>query len=146
MVFDRQIYQSGSVAGSLGTLPYSSSGFSGKKTSYQVRKGDSLWKIARRYHLQVVDLQRWNGLGRSTAIKPGQVLKLTPAGSIKRKRSGVVKTTKKRVRKEVVTLRKGDSLWRISRRYRVSVADLERWNRLQAKTILQPGQRLVLYR
>ena len=142
VVFDELIYQSGSPA----ALSSSPSRFSGKKTRYRVRKGDSLWKIARRYHLRVADLQRWNGLGHKTAIKPGQLLELTPGVSIKRKRGGVVKTTKKRSRKEIVTLRKGDSLWRISRRYRVSVADLERWNNLQAKAILQPGQRLVLYR
>ena len=75
------------------------------------------------------------------------MLKLTPGSSIKRKHSGVVKASKKkRAQKKVVTLRKGDNLWRISRRYKVSIADLERWNKLQAKAILQPGQRLILYR
>ncbi len=142
VVFDERIYKSGSPA----TLSYSPSGFSGKTTRYRVRKGDSLWKIARRHHLRVVDLQRWNGMGRSTAIKPGQMLKLVPAVPQKRERRGVVQKTGKKARKKVVILRKGDSLWRISRRYRVTVADLERWNNLQAKTILQPGQRLVLYR
>ncbi|MEA1921921.1 MAG: LysM peptidoglycan-binding domain-containing protein, partial [Pseudomonadota bacterium] len=68
VVFDQQIYRSGSPA----KLAYSpsGSGFSGKKTRYRVRRGDSLWKIARRYNLRVADLQRWNGLGRKTAIKP----------------------------------------------------------------------------
>ena len=142
VVFDDQIYKSGSPA----TLSSSPSGFSGKTTSYRVRRGDSLWKIARRYNLRVADLQRWNGLGRSTAIKPGQRLKLVSAVPQKRERSGVVQKTGKKARREVVVLRRGDSLWRISRRYRVTVTDLERWNNLQAKTILQPGQRLVLYR
>ncbi|MCD6293166.1 MAG: LysM peptidoglycan-binding domain-containing protein [Deltaproteobacteria bacterium] len=145
VVFDRQIYPSGSPS----TLAYSSSGsgVSGKKTRYRVRKGDSLWKIARRYHVRVADLQRWNGLGRRTAIKPGQMLKLSSRSSVKNTRRRVVKTArKKKVRKKVVTLRKGDNLWRISRRYKVSIADLERWNNLRAKAILQPGQRLVLYR
>lgn len=145
VVFDKQIYRSGTPA----TLAYSPSGrhYSGKTTRYRVRRGDSLWKIARRYNLRVADLQRWNGLGRKTAIKPGQMLKLTPGSSIKRKHSGVVKASKKkRAQKKVVTLRKGDNLWRISRRYKVSIADLERWNKLQAKAILQPGQRLILYR
>lgn len=142
VVFDKKIYRTGSPA----TVSYSRSGFSGKTTHYRVRKGDSLWKIARRYNLRVADLQRWNGLGRSTAIKPGQRLKLVSAGPPQKKRAGIVRKTGKRARKKVVVLRKGDSLWRISRRYKVAITDLERWNNLHAKTILQPGQRLVLYR
>ncbi len=143
VVFDEQIYKSGSPA----TLSTSPSGFSRKTTRYRVRKGDSLWKIARRYNLRVADLQRWNGLGRSTAIKPGQKLKLVSfSAPQKKERAGIVKKTGKRAQKEVVVLRKGDSLWRISRRYKVDLADLKRWNNLQAKAILQPGQRLILYR
>jgi len=143
VVFDDRIYKSGGPA----TLSYSPSGFSRKTTRYRVRKGDSLWKIARRYNLRVADLQRLNGLGSSTAIKPGQRLKLASAAAPQKKeRVEVVQKSKKRARKEVVTLRKGDSLWRISRRYKVAVADLQRWNNLQSKSILQPGQRLVLYR
>ncbi len=143
VVFDSQIYKSGGPA----ILAYSPSGYSRKTTRYRVRKGDSLWKIARRYNLRVADLQRWNGMGRSIVIKPGQRLKLVSAiVPQKKERVGVRKKSAKRARKEVVTLRKGDSLWRISRRYKVAVADLERWNNLQAKTILQPGQRLILYR
>ena len=38
----------------------------------------------------------------------------------------------------------GDSLWALARRYRVSVEDLRRWNRLPETAILQPGQRLRL--
>ena len=142
VIFDKQIYKSGSPA----TLASSPSGFSGKTTRYRVRRGDSLWKIARRYNLRVAELKRWNGLGHSTAIKPGQVLRLVPGLPIKKERNKVALKSTKKAKKEVVVLRRGDSLWRISRRYRVSVADLERWNKLQAKTVLQPGQRLVLYR
>jgi membrane-bound lytic murein transglycosylase D len=143
VVFDRQIYSSGSFA----KLRYKSKKRSSQRSSYRVRRGDSLWKIARRHKVRVADIQRWNGMGHSSAIKPGQVLKLRKTNRVAKKKSRVVK--KKNLpaakRKRVVTLRKGDNLWRISRRYQVSVADLERWNNLHSKTILQPGQRLVLY-
>ena len=43
------------------------------------------------------------------------------------------------------TVRRGDSLSRISSRFRVSVADLRRWNRLPKGRYLKPGQRLKLY-
>ncbi len=145
VVFDRRIYKSGRPA----MLAYPSSRKASRKKQhivYRVRKGDSLWKISRRYRVTVADLQRWNRMGRRTALKPGQKL------HIYRNRGGKVRTASKRVnrnrrkvRKKIVTLRKGDNLWLISRRYRVSVADLERWNNIRSRTILQPGQRLVVY-
>ena len=144
VVFDKQIYRPGSFS----QLSYNPKKHSRKVSSYRVRKGDSLWKIARRHNLRVADIQRWNGMGHSTALKPGQMLKLKEKNVVTKKRSRVTKksTSSTQKKKRVVTLRKGDNLWRISRRYQVSVADLERWNNIHSKTILQPGQRLVLFR
>ena len=42
------------------------------------------------------------------------------------------------------TVRNGDSLSRIADRYRVSVADLHRWNTIKGK-YLKPGQKLKLH-
>lgn len=41
-------------------------------------------------------------------------------------------------------VRRGDSLSRIAERFKVSVADLKRWNTIKGK-YLQPGQRIKLY-
>lgn len=46
--------------------------------SYRVRRGDSLWTIARRYGTTVGTIQRANGL-RSTRIKPSQMLRVPVA-------------------------------------------------------------------
>ena len=43
--------------------------------TYTVKKGDSLWTIARNFKLKVSDLQEWNGLSDSN-IREGTVLKL----------------------------------------------------------------------
>ena len=42
-------------------------------------------------------------------------------------------------------VRRGDSLAKISRKFRVSVAELRRWNDLPKGKYLQPGQRLTVY-
>jgi membrane-bound lytic murein transglycosylase D len=43
------------------------------QVSYRVRKGDSLYVIARRFQVSVADLRRWNGIS-GRLIKPGQQL------------------------------------------------------------------------
>ncbi len=51
------------------------SGASGT-TKYVVRRGDSLWSIARKHNVKVNDLKTWNGLGNDTLLHPGQSLKI----------------------------------------------------------------------
>lgn len=46
--------------------------------THEVRRGDSLWKIARQYGLTVADLRRFNGLRAGATVRPGQKLRLAP--------------------------------------------------------------------
>jgi len=41
-----------------------------------VRRGDSLWSIARKYNVRVNDLKSWNELGSSSKIMPGQSIRI----------------------------------------------------------------------
>jgi membrane-bound lytic murein transglycosylase D len=45
-------------------------------TKYVVRRGDSLWSIARKYNVRVNDLKSWNDLGNDTLLHPGQSLRI----------------------------------------------------------------------
>jgi len=45
---------------------------------HQVRWGESLWVIARRYGVTVDDLRRWNGIGRNDVLKSGARLVVSP--------------------------------------------------------------------
>ncbi|MDD3519130.1 MAG: LysM peptidoglycan-binding domain-containing protein, partial [Chromatiales bacterium] len=49
-----------------------------------------------------------------------------------------------RVQTVSYSVRNGDSLYSISRRFSVAVADIRRWNRVEGD-LLRPGQRLTLY-
>lgn len=42
---------------------------------HRVRDGDTLWRIAHRYHVSVGDLKRWNGLHDDT-LHPGELLRI----------------------------------------------------------------------
>jgi len=44
--------------------------------TYIVVKGDTLYKISRRYGVTVDDLVRWNGIKNRNLIHPGQQLKI----------------------------------------------------------------------
>jgi membrane-bound lytic murein transglycosylase D len=46
---------------------------------HTVRRGESLWTIARRYSVSVRELQRWNHL-HGHKLKPGQVLRISAPG------------------------------------------------------------------
>lgn len=95
--------------------------------SVKVKKGDTLYSIARDNNVSVNELKTMNGL-TSNVIYVGQVLKT----------SG--KTT---VSSTVYTVKAGDTLWGISRSYKVSVADLKSWNKLSSNT-LRVGQKLKI--
>jgi membrane-bound lytic murein transglycosylase D len=48
-------------------------------------------------------------------------------------------------RKVNYTVRNGDSLYVIAQRFRVTVAQITRWNNIDSGRILRPGQRLTMY-
>lgn len=97
-----------------------------------VRPGDTLIRIARRYHVSVDALSRANRI-RGTNVRRGQQLRI-PA------REGRTRGRGRRYR-----VRAGDTIVRIARRFRISVADLRAANGLRGDTIL-PGQSLLVPR
>jgi hypothetical protein len=48
------------------------------------------------------------------------------------------------LQRKVITVKKGDTLWRLSHKYKVSVKSLQNWNKLDSN-VIYPGQELKLY-
>jgi len=42
------------------------------KRTYKIQSGDSLWTIAQKHGVSVDEIKKWNGMGKSNKIKPGQ--------------------------------------------------------------------------
>lgn len=112
---------------------------------YKVRSGDFLGKIAERYHVGVSDLKRWNGL-RSTNLKVGQRLTIyTKNPPSEASKSVVASASKAKTSASTVhTVKEGDSLWTISRKYPgISIENLRKWNGISGNN-LKLGTKLVL--
>ncbi|MDH5526575.1 MAG: LysM peptidoglycan-binding domain-containing protein [Nitrospirota bacterium] len=60
---------------------YAPESASAQTVHHRVRSGDSLWKIANQYKVQLRDLMAWNGLTTSSVLRPGQRLVIRPRGS-----------------------------------------------------------------
>ncbi|MCI0666771.1 MAG: LysM peptidoglycan-binding domain-containing protein, partial [Methylococcaceae bacterium] len=119
------------------SLPKRITRSSREKIFYTVRRGDTLSKIARRYAVNPKDLARWNGLGRRSVIRPGTRLAIASRNSVSRKSASYGFRS--------YTVKKGDSLTKLARRFKVSVADLRKWNKPRTGKILIPGQRIKVH-
>lgn len=117
---------------------------SGEKIVHVVRSGDTFWDLAQRHGVSVRQLASWNSMAPHDPLRPGQRLVIwTHKTSYT---TSPVLPQQRRVTKRVgYVVRRGDSLYRISSRFKVSIAKLREWNKLQRGQYLQPGQRLTLY-
>ena len=100
-----------------------------------VRRGDTLWDIAKAYGVTVGQLRAWNGNSSSRNLRPGTRLVVATAG----KAAPPSRNLKR------YTVRKGDTLWEISRVHGVKVNDLMTWNSLEVASAIQPGDRLKIW-
>ena len=111
------------------------------KLTHIVQSGDSFWDISRAYGVNMHSLAKWNAMAIRDPLREGQKLVVWTND-----KSHVVAAPAKGTSMRTIsyTVRNGDSLSRIADRYRVSVADLQRWNTIKGK-YLQPGQKLKLH-
>lgn len=117
---------------------------SASASTYTVQKGDSLYWIAKKHHTSIQEIKTLNHLP-SDFLKINQVLKITPEVTVKTataptKASAPAKAPAK---VQTYTVVKGDSLSKIASKYKVSVADIKKWNNLKTD-LIRIGQKLKL--
>ncbi|GAA0286093.1 LysM peptidoglycan-binding domain-containing protein [Psychrosphaera haliotis] len=111
---------------------------SSTKETYIVKSGDTLWDISKAYKVNLRSLAKWNGMAPTDPLKPGKKLAIWTKTPTSEKQNGVV-------RKVTYKVRNGDSLARIAQKFKVNVTDIAKWNKLDTKKYLQPGQALKLF-
>lgn len=98
---------------------------------YVVKKGDSLWSIARANGLTVNELKSLNNLS-SNILHVGDTLLISSADS-----------TDDDGNDNYYVVKSGDTLWSIARKYNLSVNELKALNNLSSN-VLSLGQRLIV--
>ena len=128
-----------SADGSIGEPVMATAAARTQEIEYRVRQGDNLWSIARRHNMRVAAITAANGITAETVLQPGQTLRLP--GSDTTQTASAPARAERRIDYEI---RSGDSLEAISRRFRVAINDLRRWNGLNGDAI-RAGDTLTVY-
>ena len=114
---------------------------SGNRVDHIVASGESFWSIGRRFGVGMRELAAWNGMAPRDTLSIGQKLVVLTSQAVPVKAVASNGTT----RKLNYTVRSGDSLYLIANRFRITVNDLVRWNKIDKNKILRPGQKLTMY-
>ena len=112
---------------------------------HKVKSGDTLLALSHRYGVRVTDIKRLNSIKNSRTIQIGTnlIVPLNP-DSNGLKPLAELKDDYKRSRLSRYTVRSGDSLWKISRKFNVTERQLRVWNKLGWSNTIRPGQRLIV--
>lgn len=106
--------------------------------TYTVRRGNTLSGIAKAYGVTVAHIVELNNISNPNLIYPGQKLRITESTNT------TLNPVEQTENYYTYTVRRGDTLWRIARRYRVCVRYLAKINNLQNPNLIYPGQVLKI--
>jgi len=101
----------------------------GAMPSYRVKKGDTLWKIARKHHLTLAEIRKLNKMRKKDTIRTGMILAVGKAVQPKPK---------------TYTVKKGDTLWLIAKKNKMSTKQLRKLNHMRRKDKIHTGMVLAL--
>ena len=121
---------------------------SGNKVEHVVVSGESFWTISRRYGVTHRQLAKWNGMAPGDPLSIGKTLVVWTNKSSAALSGGPATSpinAGNTTRKLRYTVRNGDSLYLIARKFRVGIDQIASWNGIDRNKILRPGQKLTMY-
>lgn len=104
---------------------------------HKVKKGDSIYSIAKRYGMTSKQLMAANGL-KNGRLRNGQILSVNARAA---KPASRVASASGKTR---YTVKRGETLSSIARKFNVAATDIQRWNKLGSKQTLLPGRKLLI--
>jgi membrane-bound lytic murein transglycosylase D len=116
------------------------------KVEHIVRSGESFWTISQKYNVTTRQLSAWNGMAPRDTLPVGRRLVVWTNGDVAdTPRMSPTSALGNTTRKLRYTVRTGDSLYVIARKFRVGIDQIARWNKIDKNKILRPGQTLTMY-
>ncbi len=121
---------------------------------YKIQPGDSLLKLAHRYHVSVDLLRTINNID-GNMIRAGKTLMipiasqeaaaytLSAAQRVINRQKQIAQTQASNRVSYIV--KSGDSLWKIAKQYKVTVSQVARWNKIGTKSVLQIGDKINVW-
>jgi Soluble lytic murein transglycosylase and related regulatory proteins (some contain LysM/invasin domains) len=112
------------------------------RSVHVVKSGENLGAIARKYHVSVKQLKQWNNK-KSDMIHPGQKLLVYSSGAPMAQAGDHAPVERSTVQK-IHTVKSGENLGLIAKKYKCSITNLCKWNDIKNNTIY-PGQKLKVF-
>ena len=118
---------------------------------HKIKSGDSLLKLAKKYHTTVDIIQKVNDM-RGNVIRAGDYLLVPVAlksldqySLSAEQRLAKTQSTRRGSYQLTHKVKHGDTMWDISREYGVKVRSLAKWNGMAPTDPLHPGKNLVIW-
>jgi len=118
---------------------------------YKVKSGDSLLRLANKYHTNIDIISKVNEL-KSNVIIAGHYLifpvalkSLDSYSLSQEQRLAKTQSKKSGTYKLNHMVKSGDTFWDISREYKVNLRQLAKWNGMAPTDMLRPGKTLVVW-
>jgi len=113
--------------------------------NYQIQRGDTLGGISKKFSVPVEALRTANNL-KGSNIRAGTTLMIpVPGGAPQSANPWSQEPLLADTKVLDYRVRRGDSLYGIAGKFKISIDDIISWNELKSDQYLQPGQQLTLY-
>ena len=119
--------------------------FAPQYITHRVRSGENLGSISRKFRVSIHDIAAVNKIKNRHKIKVGQMLTIPVRGATKVSYSSVSSARPSGTKKEIYTVKKGDTLGQIADNYRVQARQIRSWNGIKYGQYIYPGQKIILW-
>ena len=107
---------------------------------YQIRPGDTLFRIAANFGVTVNDIKTWNDMSSNLLIAGNRLRLIAPEGTPQDSISVSAGPDQR-----VYSVRSGDTLSQIASAHRTSIDAIRAWNPERDLSIIYPGDQLTIY-
>jgi membrane-bound lytic murein transglycosylase D len=118
---------------------------------HTVEQDETVWRISQKYGVTPEVIRAVNNM-KDNSIKPGQVLNIPAKGTVTVKTDDSPKKdvshkadAGQKTTKVAYTVKNGDTLWKISQRFKVNPEQIREWNSMKDNSI-KPGDVLTIHK